>query len=120
MPRARLEERLQEFRAGEWVSLLERSLEAANHGNTAQSRRRRRQKDFLERRVDRAMGLAQLGELSNARQALEGEAIAPGNDITRMMLTDKKQRPPSAREPIDRDILGRLPRVPVDWMSTSG
>ena len=114
VPRARLEERSIEFRAGEWVSLLERSLEAATQGSAAQSRRRRRQKDSLERRVERAMGLAQLGELSNARQALEGEAIALGNDITRKMLTDKLKRPPSIREPIDRDILGRLPRVPLD------
>ena len=75
----------------------------------AQCRRRRTQKDTLERRVVRAMGLAQLGELSNARHALEGEAD------TRKVLTDKKRRPPVAREPIGNDILGRTPDVPLDF-----
>ena len=64
VPRGRLQEQLRQFSAGNWVSMLERSLEAAVQG----------QKDTLERRVVRAMGLAQLGELSNARHALEGEA----------------------------------------------
>ena len=31
-------------------------------------------------RVFRACGLANLGRLSKARQALEGDAVAPGND----------------------------------------
>ena len=56
--------------------MLERSLEAVLQGKEAQCRRCRTQKDTLERRVVRAMGLA-LGELSNARHALEGEAVAP-------------------------------------------
>ena len=61
------------------------------------------------------MGLAQLGELSNARHALEGEAVAPGTEDTRKVVTDKKRRPPVAREPIGNDILGRTPDVPLDF-----
>ena len=115
VPRGRLQERLRQFSAGNGVSMLERSLEAAVQGKEAQCRRRRTQKDTLERRVVRAMGLAQLGELSNARHALEGEAVAPGTEDTRKVLTDKKRRPPVAREPIANDILGRTPDVPLDF-----
>ena len=64
--------------------------------------------------VVRAMGLAQLGELST-RHALEGEVVAPGSEDTRKVLTDKKRRPPVAGEPIANDILGRTPDVPLDF-----
>ena len=97
------------------LSMLERALEAAMQGKEAQCRRRRTQKDTLERRVVRAMGLAQLCELSKARHALEGEAVAPGTEDTRKVLTDKKRRLPVARKPIGNDILGRTPDVPLDF-----
>ena len=50
-----------------------------------------------------------------ARHALEGEAVAPGTEDTRKVLTDKKRRLPVAREPIGNDILGRTPDVPLDF-----
>ena len=43
-------------------------------------------------RISRAIGLANLGELSNARQALEGDAVAPGNERTWKLLTGREQK----------------------------
>ena len=36
----------------------------------------------------------QVGELSSARQALEGVALAPGNEATLRQLIDASRRPP--------------------------
>ena len=44
--------------------------------------RRIRSNQTVERRAERAQMLANLGELSSARQALEGSALAPGNLAT--------------------------------------
>ena len=70
----------------------------------AQSRRRgrRRRQDDLELRVIRAERLVQVGELSSARQVLEGEALAPGNEATLRQVTDASGRPPQPREPSAR------------------
>ena len=54
-----------------------------------------------------------MGELSNARQALEGDAVAPGNKKTWDALTDSSKRPPEARKPLDPIILEETPVVPV-------
>ena len=51
-------------------------------------RSRRRQVDDLELRAARAEMLVQLGELSSARQALEGAALAHGDRHTLNVLTD--------------------------------
>ena len=61
---------------------------------------------------------AQLGwrikvSLSNARQALEGDAIAPGNERTWKLLTDENRRPRSVREPLNRRIVSQDPPMPV-------
>ena len=45
----------------------------------------------------RALGLAQLGELSSARQALEGAAVAPGDEKTWKALSDETKRPRTIR-----------------------
>ena len=60
------------------VGLLEASLELSVQGAAASCRRRRGQKDTVERRAARAFELCQFGELSSARQALEGAALARG------------------------------------------
>ena len=52
IPRKRLEERLAAFNAGDWVTLIEFSLECAMQG--ARKRRRGRQND-VENRVARAL-----------------------------------------------------------------
>ena len=67
------------------------------------------QKDTIERRAARAFELCQLGELSSARQALEGAAIAPGDSRTEKLLKDETRRPRVARTPIDRSILEAEP-----------
>ena len=49
--------------------------------------------------------LVSMGELSSARQALEGAELAPGTTETLQMLSDQSRRPPEIREP--------LPHVPA-------
>ena len=44
--------------------------------------------------------LVQLGELSSARQALEGAELAPGDRNTLHQLTSVNRRPPVPRDPI--------------------
>ena len=60
VPQGRLKERVARFSAGEWVPLLEMSLECSMQGNVASRRRRRRATDDLQCRVGRALGLAQM------------------------------------------------------------
>ena len=94
VPKARLQERVSMFNAGDWVTLLETSLEASVTGTTARCRRRRGKQDTIQARAARALGLVHMGVLSNARQALEGilwhqeqsrrgrlgsEVVSPGN-----------------------------------------
>ena len=70
--KARLQERVSMFAAGDWVTLLQTSLDASIKGTTARCRRRKGQRDTIQARAARALSLAHMGELSNARQALEG------------------------------------------------
>ena len=49
-------------------------------------------------RATRALSLVHMGELSAARQALEGASLAPGNLATLVMLTDPTRRLPSGEE----------------------
>ena len=42
-----------------------------------------------------------MGELSNARQALEGDSLAPETEETWKALTDEEKRPQGVREPLD-------------------
>ena len=106
VPQGRLKERVARFSGGGWVPLLEMSLECSMQGNVASRRRRRRATDVL--------GLAQMGELSYARRALEGEAVAPSSENTWKALTNEAKRPRTAREGIDQELLDMNPTVPVD------
>ena len=54
----------------------------------------------IERRAACAFELCQLEELSSARQALEGPAIAPGDSKTEKLLKDETCRPRMARIPM--------------------
>ena len=67
VPQERLKERVARFNAGEWVPLLESSLECSMQGSVARSRRRRRATDEPQSRTGRALELARMGELSHAR-----------------------------------------------------
>ena len=70
--------------------------------------------DSVPKRVSRAIALANMGELSNARQVLEGDAVAPGNETTWKLLTDENRRPRSVREPLSRRTISTVPPIPVE------
>ena len=57
-------------------------------------RRRHRGPDEESTRASRALSLVHMGELSAARQAMEGASAAPGNLATLGVLTDPTGRPP--------------------------
>ena len=52
--------------------------------------------------------------MSSARQALEGAALAPGNEATLRQLTDASRRPPQPREPLPPEVLNHVPPVAFD------
>ena len=72
-----------------------------------------RQSDDQESRAGRAEALVQMGELSSARQALEGASVAPGNEETGAALQNPERRPPCLRDPIPPDILNAAPVEPL-------
>ena len=72
----------------------------------ASRRRQRRPENQEELRAARALALVQLGELSSARQALEGAELAPPNAHT---LQELQRRPGLPRAPISRDLLEMSP-----------
>ena len=52
-----------------------------------------------------------MGELSSARQALEGATIALGTDVTRAMLTNPATRPQEPYAPVPPHSRDRIPDV---------
>ena len=87
-------ERFASFAEGQWIALLRQGQEAAEAHKAGVLRRRHRQVDSVEKRAERAQALVELGELSSARQALEGATCAPGDDTTGAALTNPARRPP--------------------------
>ena len=82
-----------------------RAWRVAESGVAATSRRRRRDTgDDLIKRAKKALQLVQWGELSTARQALEGAAVAQSNERTLAQLTDPARRPELPRAPIPTRI----------------
>ena len=55
-------------------------------------------------RARRAFRLAQLGEVSAGRQALEGASIAPGTNATFGALRDPDRRPMFPKDPVPDEI----------------
>ena len=106
VPKRKLEERVNQFAAGEWLSLLMESNSVASNGST---RRRRRNPDE-ETKALRAERLA-LGELSAARQA----EIAPGNLATLAELTNPDRRPARPREVVPPNLMRFQPDEPSSW-----
>ena len=86
--RDKLARRLDAFARGEWNDLLDASRLCDDQAATARRRGGRRAGDEEKRRALKALALTQMGELSPARQALEGEAVAPGTEETRGALQD--------------------------------
>ena len=103
-----LMERLEMFCAGRWDQLLADSRRFAEELGQLLSRRSRRGVT-MSQRADRALRLVQLGELSSARQALEGAEVAPGDRNTLAALQDPVRRPAFPRDPLPEDLLTRVP-----------
>ena len=105
-----MQERIDLFASGQWQSLLDASDECARVGVASKVRASRRpRQDNIQSRVQRAEALAQMGELSAGRQALEGADVAPGNLATLAQLTNPVRRPPIPRD----HLSGSATAVPV-------
>ena len=101
MPKKKLQDRFSLFARGEWLQLLRLSQDAAECRGSRRIRQARA--DSVENRAERAQALAQLGELSSARQALEGFRTAPGSLPTLRALTNPDRRP--ARDPLPQSVV---------------
>ena len=77
---------------GDWGWLLESSRICDEQAAQSRRRVRRRRQDDWELGAIRAERLVQVGELSSARQTLEGAALAPGNQATLRQVTDASRR----------------------------
>ena len=106
--RAKLLARFESFVVGEWISLIKASALCSAQAGVARNRRRRTDKD-LRHRVSRAESLVHLGELSSARQALEGAELAPGTEQT---LESLRKRATVPREEVSRELIRHVPEVP--------
>ena len=87
IPKKQLEERCALFAQGDWLVLLE------GEGVVVSSRGHTRGESGNVKRVNRALQLVQMGELSAARHVLEGAGLAPGTLATLHALTDAEKRP---------------------------
>ena len=83
--------RFQLFAQGQWAASA-----SCDDRQLRDGRRRRVNGDDLERRAKRAELLVGMGELSSARQALEGAELALGTNETLQMLSDHSN---AARKP---------------------
>ena len=72
-------------------------------------RRRHQHHDGDAKRASRVLSLVQVGELSAARQALEGASMAPGTNATLRELTHPDIRPPVPREGMSRVVAEAQP-----------
>ena len=94
------------------MDLLNENTACATRGHLSSVRARRRNVSDEAKRAARAMSLVQVGELSAARQALEGAALVPGNLATLRALTDPARRPPMAREELSPEVARTEPAEP--------
>ena len=84
-------------------------MSAKSQSRSFRSRRRDRED---KARAARALSLVHMGELSAARQALEGGPMAPGTHATLRVLTDQERRPAFPREPHSAEVAHMQPAVP--------
>ena len=110
--RKKLEGRIRQFQEGDWIALLNDSANCAAQAKVASVRARRRDRSDEATRAARAPSLVQVGELSAARQALEGAALAPGNVTTLRALKDPAKRPPFPREELSVEVVRVEPEEP--------
>ena len=104
-----MEGRFKQFHDGEWLSLLTESSECAGQAQVRAVRSRRRPQDDHAQRAARALSLVREGELSSARQALEGASLAPGTLATLGILTDPNRRPRVPRVPLSEEVQHAAP-----------
>ena len=97
------------FNRGEWINLVAASELCDDKAASARRRASRRDQDNLESRSLRAEMLVSLGEMSSARQALEGVELAPRNQATLNALRDPTRRPPRARAPLPDNVMTHTP-----------
>ena len=88
---------------------MSQDVSAKSQSRSLRSRRRERED---EARAARALLLVHMGELSAARQALEGAPMAPGTHATLRALTDPERRPAFPREPLSAEVAHMQPAVP--------
>ena len=112
VPKSKLQERLRRFATGDWVGLLQEGLSSAEEASMISRRKRRRSEDEVVLRVARAEKLAQVGEFSAARQALEGDAVVPGTLRTLASLTNPERRRPLPRELLPDELSTFEPEAP--------
>ena len=98
--------RFKSFHDGRWIQLLNESAVSSEKSQTQSARRRRRAQDDDDeaKRAARALSLVQVGDLSAARQALEGASMAPRTSATLRALSDPEQRAPVPREGLSREV----------------
>ena len=110
IPKNRLRERFAQFADGRWIILILASWEVCTAASLLKSSKIANNPTRLSVRAERARVLASLvGELFAARQALEGAALAPGDEVTLAALRDRQRRPRERREPILHEISEYLP-----------
>ena len=112
--RAKLEERMAMFSRGDWIELIGASQTCDERSAVTRRRSQRRANNDEAKRAARAEMFVHMGELSSARQALVGEAVAPGNQATYNQLTDATRRPARPRDPLPDEILHFQPTVHFD------
>ena len=105
--RAQLISRFEMFIKGEWTALIRAGEACATQAGDAR-RRKKRRGGGLAQRLSRAEALVHLGELSSARQALEGADLAPGNEET---LNALRRRPAMPRDAIPPELTRHVPEV---------
>ena len=115
--KAKLSERFDKFVRGEWNQLIRASMQCDEEAAVSRRRKGRRSNDS-EQRAIRALNFVQVGELSAARQALEGAEIAPGNDDTLKQLSDTSKRPDRLRDPIPPEVMEYVPTMPFELDET--
>ena len=108
IPKHKLIERFDMFNRSQWEALLRAGGVCCTQAGVRR-RRSRHRGDNVPGRVARAEVLVHLGELSSARQVLEGAQLAPDFRQTLQKLTDQSKRPREARVPIPPKLVNIRP-----------
>ena len=114
IPKRQLVDRFEKINSGQWATLIHQSRVCDERAAAARTRGNRRRGTDLESRAARAEMLVHMSELSSARQALEGAAIAPGTQATLDALRDPARRPPQPRFPLSHELTNYEPTGKFD------